>query len=1074
MAENAGAPGAQAPGRSSLVSAGAGAPKRPRVSFTTVETRTFNKGSQDTKTLSSPEERQLSPLLDASGISEVSGVPVHVEDDTTGEVRFPSIGELCRTPDDSRTSSRRESLLTASGELGDVQRRIRQSFGPSPSPLQGAGEGGRRFSSLAAYQAAGLEPSPDESARQHSPAEELAPAAADADAADPPDADSDADGDVTAEIPGYSNLLEDDEDNNVTDEMPGFSHLVGDDEEDDLAVCGRRLSSARRSHGRPSDPSSGQLCSSPGALSEKSDCFPPEWDLYAKFKRQAGLARACGVAAGAGEDAAAGAAAGVASRSAGASPAAQAADARSPSRSRSPSGGGDAEDDGARHSGTEDVGRVAPAPQEGTVDMCGVLGAAMRHPANAQKVAAAAVEESQVREARKSWARFKPIHVSEGAPGDEPLAADSELQALSPAPPRPAPRPVARPPLGGTGIGALCGGSGLGRSPPRGGGGLLLGNVARPLASGDGGRLFGALRAKSPKKSAAAGHAEAGPEHSPLRMLPGASCFQAVPPPTQRGGAAADAGFGDGPPGGIKPMSWDDFLVRCGVAFGHPIEPPTGSLNFSLPPPPAMAPGTAAGVERASADLARRRVACLHDAVRSLSERSAQAHRELKDFLERWETSPAPPSSVAELQQALASPQDLEAFQSRVKTWQEHCKDEAWLRWYEAKQQWLAKDLAIAQEHSELLRKEKLSAQDGLRRMEEMARSAKREKQSLLHRSEMRNTDKSLEQLMWTQAQSVKEDQQLMQRKLPEVQAQLEAEKASAEQTRHKLEDTRRALEQEQAAERSAKRAWLEQKSKRIALEQSRLARTCCLKRAKATGVELEFRGGARACVTQAGGSVARVAFLPPGPPGGDPLAKLRVDLLGRAWRGALAALPSRRREAEEPRRGAAAPLEAVVPCGEVPQLMRQLDFSVLRVSDQMQALEALPKECSEVTRASARLLDDTLVITLSLVVVRSHDVLGGAEGVLPLRSPTDPRFDGGFGVDAAQCILEFRADLEAFPGSVDWSSVAVREVVGKAEAAAVGRAFHGGADARAIPQHGTLQEACAVAARTMHRAPPA
>lgn len=228
----------------------------------------------------------------------------------------------------------------------------------------------------------------------------------------------------------------------------------------------------------------------------------------------------------------------------------------------------------------------------------------------------------------------------------------------------------------------------------------------------------------------------------------------------------------------------------------------------------------------------------------------------------------------------------------------------AWLRWYEAKQQWLAKDLAIAQEHSELLRKEKLSAQDGLRRMEEMARSAKREKQSLLHRSEMRNTDKSLEQLMWTQAQSVKEDrrsrlvpwqvlllgnltqrassvrgvvvsagftqllrmpsgcivseglgrnfrlrfvfpafsgwralcsiggeivssdirrastatgrcgggrhredQQLMQRKLPEVQAQLEAEKASAEQTRHKLEDTRRALEQEQAAERSAKRA---------------------------------------------------------------------------------------------------------------------------------------------------------------------------------------------------------------------------------------------------------------------------
>lgn len=192
-----------------------------------------------------------------------------------------------------------------------------------------------------------------------------------------------------------------------------------------------------------------------------------------------------------------------------------------------------------------------------------------------------------------------------------------------------------------------------------------------------------------------------------------------------------------------------------------------------------------------------------------------------------------------------------------------------------------------------------------------------------------------------------------------------------------------------------------------------------------------------------------KVAFLPPGiSPTQDPLAKLRADLLDRAWLRAVGCTAR----------------EVVVPCGEVPQLLRQLDVAVLRVGEQLGALEALPKECSEVTRASARLLDDTLVVTLSLVVVRSHDVLGGAEGVRPV---ADPRVDGGFGVDAAQCVLEFRAELEGFPGSVEWSSAAVREIVGRAEAAAVGRALQCGA-------RGTLQEACGVAARAMLGAPPA
>lgn len=69
--------------------------KRPRVSFATVTQRTFASDCEDPTNLSSPQERQLSPPLEPSIISDRSGADqqdgAYNEEDSTSELRFPGM-----------------------------------------------------------------------------------------------------------------------------------------------------------------------------------------------------------------------------------------------------------------------------------------------------------------------------------------------------------------------------------------------------------------------------------------------------------------------------------------------------------------------------------------------------------------------------------------------------------------------------------------------------------------------------------------------------------------------------------------------------------------------------------------------------------------------------------------------------------------------------------------------------------------------------------------------------------------------------------------------------------------------
>merc|ERR1719456_554399 len=79
------------PARASLPPRGAAPrPKKQRVSFSSRTFVTYNKDSDDPFKLSSPQERQLSPLMDSSLISDSGQGASNAEEDTTNTI-FPNI-----------------------------------------------------------------------------------------------------------------------------------------------------------------------------------------------------------------------------------------------------------------------------------------------------------------------------------------------------------------------------------------------------------------------------------------------------------------------------------------------------------------------------------------------------------------------------------------------------------------------------------------------------------------------------------------------------------------------------------------------------------------------------------------------------------------------------------------------------------------------------------------------------------------------------------------------------------------------------------------------------------------------
>lgn len=574
------------------------------------------------------------------------------------------------------------------------------------------------------------------------------------------------------------------------------------------------------------------------------------------------------------------------------------------------------------------------------------------------------------------------------------------------------------------------------------------------------------------------------PQQSPQQRLSGQrqleASFEAYVPPEARNEARASF---------ATQLGWETFLGHCGIAF-PPLEDPQASQ-----PPAQEEPmvdmqklgGAAATCPRAKGAveaLAQERGVCLDQAVRELSERNEAAQHQHQMAVLRWNS--AAQTSAGELMDVLEEPAELEGFRGRIKNWQTFCKDEAWLKWYAAKREWLLKDLKVLREHSSGMARELGGLREQHRRLDHLARQVGASLRQHKHRADLRRCGEKLRDLAAEERQVVEDDRELMAQKAPELQSKLEAERRSVAELERRLEEAKLGAQQDQEEIQQVQKAYLQQKAHRVGLETQRYARTCQVHRATATKLDLVLRGGAGLSIVRgsdvSGDVQLTLRLKDPSAPAAGAYAELCAALFACAWRSILGLTggPSEGKEksgevAVLRSASEAHCLRASVPCGSVPRLVRILDHAAVRIEDQLRALRTLPKECPEVADVKARLREGTdgagpaLLLAVTLVVVRSH-ALVGMPSVL---APKVRGWENADKVDAAECVLELASDVDAFPEAIVWSDISVRQILGRGEAPAVERALRSLQDDGSERAPGPLLEVLSVAAQVMRRAAP-
>eukprot|EP00928_Gymnodinium_smaydae_P082101 TRINITY_DN65512_c0_g1_i1.p1 TRINITY_DN65512_c0_g1~~TRINITY_DN65512_c0_g1_i1.p1 ORF type:complete len:1150 (-),score=211.32 TRINITY_DN65512_c0_g1_i1:232-3681(-) len=241
-AEGSGADGAQA------------APKRPRVSFSRVETRTFESGAQEAPfCMSSPATRSLSPASLTSDDKENR----HLQQDGDAHMvdsQCPSVAKLCETPDSIK--ARRDS------HDAEIQQDVQTS---GVAPGEGEVEGGKRQRALASsglpLAEAGDGNGGDVASRRRSLGEDSMAIS------------------YTGSVEGLGDL---------TGEVPSLAGLVDRDEADGAIPPGPRSSLPP---GTPKREAGVERCPVPSPtpaeaatpMSEAED-----WDLYGNYKKTGG------------------------------------------------------------------------------------------------------------------------------------------------------------------------------------------------------------------------------------------------------------------------------------------------------------------------------------------------------------------------------------------------------------------------------------------------------------------------------------------------------------------------------------------------------------------------------------------------------------------------------------------------------------------------------------------------------------------------------------------------------------------------------------------------------------------
>jgi len=527
--------------------------------------------------------------------------------------------------------------------------------------------------------------------------------------------------------------------------------------------------------------------------------------------------------------------------------------------------------------------------------------------------------------------------------------------------------------------------------------------------------------------------------------LPGSSALQAIPSTASSISIPPD-----------RQVAWEEFLSHCGIAF-PPMEQQqeAGSMDAELPS--AVEPPTDGCLrsQNAANAFAQKRAQCLQQVVKELATRNEAAHREYNTAVHRWNGSNQQPSA-SELLEVLEKPQCLELYRNRIKDLQAHCKNGAWLSWYDAKRGYLQKELEAARDQTVALKGELNAVKDACNKLGEVSKKARAMSKQVHHRQTLQDTSKRMTEMAEEELHVAEEDRQLVLRKAPEAQQALEHEQRQLAELEQRVEEARLAAQQSQQDAHQAKRSLLRTKARRVELQQQRYARTCMVTKATATRLDLSLRAGASATVAIVGAAnLARIGFHPPRP-AGDASDQLLQQLFSTAWRKIVAAM------GDQAQASAGNSNEVTVPACDVPNLVRQLDCAALLIADQLDALRMLRKSCGEVVDVTAQLCETDgdspwLAVSISLIASRSHRVAAGHRGITPLSSTTE--------ADASKCIIEFSSNLEDFPDLVNWADASVRQVFGRPTEDAVRESL------QELGRNASLAQAAVAAAQAMNLA---
>jgi hypothetical protein len=524
-------------------------------------------------------------------------------------------------------------------------------------------------------------------------------------------------------------------------------------------------------------------------------------------------------------------------------------------------------------------------------------------------------------------------------------------------------------------------------------------------------------------------------------------------------------------------ISWDEFLNQSELKLPVDHDP-------AAAPPRMDTSATMSGLVLPTFDCPRaqemhqmlqhRRADCLEHFNSDIAHNAEQKRYQFSVARQMWDRSADVPAMASEWLAASSDEFAREPLIVRMKEWHQHCKDEGHFKWHIEKRRWLESDLEIVKQHTQALKDEVQRFRDVKKRCKEISNEIRGGSSRLQHLGQLQDIKQAYQHLGNGELKRMHDERQLIQRALPEEQAELDSATETNIELERKVLHLKLQVQAEETERKETHKAALQQQVRRANLEKQFYAHTSIIHKATPGAVCLQMRGNVKVWVEKTSHqdvvrlSAQQSQTLHQPHPYINIAPDFSHSLLACAWYRILAiVMGSSGPKLSCPILDTDKRLEATVPCQELHRFLRLFDVEVIRITDQLRAMRNLSKEIPEIARVSALFCNSpkgdqpTAVLSVLLSILCSHSV--HADGaVRPLSSDAKA---GAF--NAVECTIKFNADLATLP-DVRWSAPIVEHAVGRLDTTLVAQAAQ---SAQNAASHSSFCEVVTAAARAMKHA---